>query len=112
VRFTKQLFRHKPDEGVFGDCFRTAIACILELDAIPTEDVAHALFCAKTFSDGLPYIFSGTSRTGVNHAVIGQGDQIIHDPSLTDAGIIGPCDDGMFCIEWIVISAEGRGVAA
>ena len=142
MRFAKQLFRHRPDDGVYGDCFRTVIACILELDpaevphehrkmadgeftafyddwlhkrgirmlrvAISTEDIAHALSCAKSFSDGLPYIFSGTSRTGVNHAVIGRDDAIIHDPSLTDAGIVGPCDDGMFHIEWLVLSAEGR----
>lgn len=34
----KQLFRHKPDEGVFGDCHRTAIAIVLDMDA---ADVPH-----------------------------------------------------------------------
>lgn len=33
-----QLFPHRPDEGVFGDCYRTAIACLLDL---PPEDVPH-----------------------------------------------------------------------
>ncbi|RUW39153.1 hypothetical protein EN739_24440 [Mesorhizobium sp. M2A.F.Ca.ET.017.03.2.1] len=28
----KQLFRHAPDKGIFGDCYRTAVACILDLD--------------------------------------------------------------------------------
>ena len=33
----KQLFLHKPEEGLIGDCFRTCIACVLNLDpeAIP-----------------------------------------------------------------------------
>lgn len=34
----KQLFRHKPSEGIYGDCHRTAIAIVLDLDA---ADVPH-----------------------------------------------------------------------
>lgn len=34
----KQLFRHDPSKGIHGDCHRTAIACILDLDA---ADVPH-----------------------------------------------------------------------
>ncbi|MBV7482503.1 hypothetical protein [Bordetella sp. BOR01] len=33
----KQAYRHRPEQGVFGDCHRTAIACILDLprDEVP-----------------------------------------------------------------------------
>ncbi|MEY9718807.1 hypothetical protein [Sinorhizobium fredii] len=34
----QQLLRHKPEEGVHGDCFRTVVACILHL---PPEEVPH-----------------------------------------------------------------------
>lgn len=34
----QQLFRHKPEEGVHGDCFRTVVACILHLQP---EEVPH-----------------------------------------------------------------------
>lgn len=34
----KQLFRHDPDNGIYGDCHRTAIACLLDL--LP-QDVPH-----------------------------------------------------------------------
>lgn len=34
----KQLFRHRPEQGVYGDCHRTAIACVLDLEA---GDVPH-----------------------------------------------------------------------
>ena len=34
----KQMFLHDPDNGVWGDCQRTAIACILDRDV---EDVPH-----------------------------------------------------------------------
>jgi len=33
----KQRFRHRPDDGEIGDCHRTAIACLLDIDrdAVP-----------------------------------------------------------------------------
>lgn len=34
----KQLYRHKPEEGFWGDCHRTAIGCLLDL---PPESVPH-----------------------------------------------------------------------
>lgn len=34
----KQLFRHKPQDGIYGDCHRTAIAIVLDMDA---KDVPH-----------------------------------------------------------------------
>lgn len=34
----KQLFRHEPEHGIYGDCHRTAIACLLEVDK---EQVPH-----------------------------------------------------------------------
>ena len=34
----KQLFRHRPNEGTYGDCHRTAIACVLDMDA---NEVPH-----------------------------------------------------------------------
>lgn len=29
----KQLFPHEPSQGLIGDCYRTSIACLLDLDA-------------------------------------------------------------------------------
>ena len=40
MRRQKQLIQHDPDNGLYGDCYRTAIACILDL---PAEDVPHFL---------------------------------------------------------------------
>lgn len=34
----KQLFRHDPENAQFGDCWRTAIACLLDLEP---GDVPH-----------------------------------------------------------------------
>jgi hypothetical protein len=46
VKFHKQLFRHRPAEGLIGDCHRTAIACLLDLE--PGE-VPH--FVKDTWND-------------------------------------------------------------
>lgn len=139
VRFQKQAFRHKPDEGLYGDCDRTVIACLLGMDR---DDVPHwnngpdehwetvgrkmrtdfllsrglVAICypyapehidetREAMEEHFPrlhYLFAGLSRTGVNHAVIGRGRDIVWDPSLTDAGIIGPCKDGLYRIEFLV----------
>lgn len=32
MRFIKQMFQHAPEEGIYGDCFRTAVACVVECD--------------------------------------------------------------------------------
>ena len=43
MKIQKQLNRHDPKNGIYGDCHRTAIACVLNMDAV---DVPH-------FMDGL-----------------------------------------------------------
>lgn len=35
----KQLIKHDPENGMYGDCVRTCIACLLDLDS--PEDVPH-----------------------------------------------------------------------
>lgn len=44
----KQLFLHRPNEGIWGDCWRTSIACLLDLRP---EDVPHF---NEGSIDGLP----------------------------------------------------------
>jgi len=53
-------------------------------------------------SGGLHWCLMGTSRTGCNHVVICKGNEIVHDPSITQSGIIGPANDGLWWAEWIV----------
>lgn len=132
-----QEFKHDPDNGVYGDCWRTVVACLLELprDAVPhvcngpddgkaTErmraflaergyamiqipiagdvPLADALALGERCAGGLPYALTGTSRTGVNHVVICEGADIVHDTSITQSGIIGPTSDGLWWLEWYV----------
>lgn len=135
----KQLFRHQPEQGIIGDCWRTAIGCLLNL---PPDQVPHfgdgcfddsVEFHKRTntwlrskgysivetaFDCPIEYVFahlatnnpdrycllSGTSRSGFNHTVIACNDQIVWDPSLTDAGIVGPCSDGFYWVSWLIPS--------
>lgn len=138
IRLQKQRYHHNPDQGEYGDCYRTAIACLIGMDR---DDVPHIydgtrkgneadkfrneflaskgfgmaqiLFPGETTRDdvlrtmgnlnpGVYHLLSGRSETGCNHTVVCRDGQIIHDPSLTDAGIIGPCDDGFFWVEFII----------
>jgi len=134
-RFQKQKYGHDPDRGIWGDCHRTAIACMLNM---PRDDVPHFHengpdpefnrkmaewlafrgFVIATFvfrddldvvmgmmaqqNPGARYMLLGTSATGVDHVVVARDDKIEHDPSLKDAGIVGPCSQGFYWVELIV----------
>lgn len=61
----------------------------------------------KLTNPGMYYMLVGESRNGVNHVVIGLNDKIIHDPSIDNSGIVGPCTgeveaDRMYCVEFLV----------
>lgn len=51
---------------------------------------------------GAVYILIGTSATGCNHNVMCKDNFILHDPSQTNSGIVGPCEDGYFYVELLV----------
>jgi hypothetical protein len=139
----KQLFRHDPANGVYGDCHRTAIACLLDLepDQVPhfgedfsdseafhhreeawltSQDwcavstaykasLADVLHVQAALNPGIYYLLGGTSRTGCGHTVIGCGGEIVWDPSLDDAGIVGPFEsDGLYWVTWLVPLAMKR----
>lgn len=138
----KQLFRHNPAEGVYGDCARTAVACLIDVhpSEIPHEhrqhadgeqralieswlrprgyaigflgmpcDPEHMMQVMKVSNPGMYYMLSGTSRTGVAHVVICKDDEIVWDPSLDDAGIIGRCPDDLTYIEFLCTSRVVEG---
>lgn len=139
----KQLYKHDPENKVYGDCERATLACLLDYGSV--EDVPHFsvdengdLEPAGRFWDkvdawlgergyrrfkilypgdipfpdlmrsmgimnpGVYWRLTGTSRTGCNHVVICYGDAIWHDTSLTDAGIVGPADDGYWWAEVLI----------
>lgn len=138
MEFHKQAFLHKPEEGVYGDCYRTCLACLLDLerDEVPqyygpdiSVDEVLDLYdewlaerglieITVLYSSIVPlqeildsvancnpklgfYMLTGTSKTDVNHVVICNGNQIVHDTSLNNAGIIGPADDGFYRISFL-----------
>lgn len=140
MKLQKQLHRHDPDNGIYGDCLRAVVASMLGLDV---EDVPHehrqmtmdescqlldkwllkqgvhrigvglvassvedALTMGSAWSNGVPYMFTGSSKNGTNHVVIAQGDKIIHDPALDDSGIVGPNDVGQYIVEWLIRRAD------
>lgn len=150
----KQLFRHRPAAGEIGDCHRTAIACLLDLDPQEVPHFGEMVWdeqdqCFRengdfhryvkewlatrglgtvdaVYSCGLQelqahlaqvnphayYLLGGESRTGVNHTVIGCGGEIVWDPSLDDAGIVGPTKpDGLFWVTYLVPLSQIREAA-
>lgn len=144
----QQLFRHDPDNGVYGDCFRTVIACLLQLapqdvphfcdgpdDGGATERLRaflrprglvliefpfdadqrlqHILEIGKHYSQGLYWTLSGMSRNRCNHIVICKGDEIVHDTSIDQSGIVGPGTDDLWWMGFLVrVAPCDEGIAA
>lgn len=138
MRALKMLAAHNPAMGLYADCVRTALACLLDCntaDEVPhffenyaADDGdgskgwdradawlrdAHKLalyFVASkgSLSDVLEwsgtvnpdtyYLLCGQSSNGGNHCVIGLNDQIIHDPSWSNLGVVAPSAAGHFLI--------------
>ena len=137
----KQKFRHKPDEGQFGDCHRTCVAVVFGVDKelvphpykngeIDGDDAWTVIdkwtidnFGVKSFcvlypgdlerdeviksvsimNKDMPFLLSGTSRTGVGHFVVCMNNEIVCDPA--DSGIVSPSGDYW----WIhVFSVDGN----
>lgn len=119
-QFHNQLYRHEPENDIFGDCYRTCFANMFGLEPwkvphfmVSTEpdfgydkwvqkqglkimgfycdaDMDSALWILSDLAPGEIFIFSGMSSNGVNHAVLAKDGEIIHDPSQDNSGIIGP----------------------
>jgi len=144
----QQLFRHDPTNGIYGDCFRTVIACLLR---VPPADVPHVaagettgdesnalmrawlaergyrmiefpllgemtladvLHWGDTYSEGMHWLLSGKSRNNCGHVVICHGNQIVHDTSIDQSGIVGPSEGGFWWISWLVRPAPCDEVAS
>lgn len=66
MRFYKQLNAHKPAEGLYGDCFRTCIGCLLDM---PPEDVPHFFDGANEENNGSQWQALGEWLAGRNLAI-------------------------------------------
>ena len=109
----KQLFRHNPGEGVFGDCWRTCIACLLNLqpEAVPHfmpehwEDSGTATRKMQEFLRSMGYVL-------IDYAIDGKLEDVLISTGAINPGVyymlggtsrndVGHsvicCDDG---IEW------------
>lgn len=65
----------------------------------------------KTCNPGTYFLLGGNSRNGCGHSVIVCDGEIVWDPSLDDAGIVGPMDDGYYWITFLVPALHMRGAA-
>lgn len=46
----KQLFRHRPEDEIFGDCHRTAIACLLDKEPWEVPHFGHLYATVPDFN--------------------------------------------------------------
>lgn len=76
---------------------------IMEITIPFASERGDVLEACEVRCPGVPFILGGESRTGVNHSVVACGGDIIHDPSIDQSGIVGPCKpDGHYWVTYIV----------
>lgn len=144
MKYHKQVFMHNPKDGIIGDCWRTALACLLDKES--PEDVPHflqdcpdvdtfyersaawlveegyAMFTCvyepstkertpeliiegvSSQNPGLLWLLAGLSAANDNHVVICCDNEIVHDPSIRNSGIVAPCmpDDRYYYVYVLV----------
>jgi hypothetical protein len=69
-----QMFRHDPDSGVYGDCHRTAIACLLD---IHPEEVPH--FGQTTME---------AKKRGETHDWVADVERFLNSRGLTQVDVV------------------------
>lgn len=95
----KQLIGHDPEDGRWGDCYRTCVAVIMDMDA---ADVPH--FCEGGSHDGAELCRDWLSQFGLSHWTQYYDtdvtlDQVLHTNAILNPGVP------------FILSAEGpRGV--
>lgn len=130
----KQLLRHNPEAGIYGDCHRTAIACLLNLhpaevphfmennqdnwlqleqewlksrnlwtvSTVYQAKLETVLEAIEAMNPGVYGLLGGQSKNGCGHSVVICGGKIVWDPALDDSGIIGPMEDGLYWVTYLV----------
>lgn len=56
----------------------------------------------QNINPNLYYLLTGKSKNNTNHVVIARGNQIVWDPAIDDAGIVGPADDGFYWVGHLI----------
>ena len=136
----QQLYRHDPDNGVYGDCLRTVVGCLLDLmpktvpHFVESRDwythlqewlnerglfmfsvpfagkLQDVLRTVGLHNPGVYCILVGTSKNNLSHCVIIKDGQIVHDPSIDQSGIVGPGEDGYYQIEVLAYNKHKNSV--
>lgn len=100
---------HFNDGGPDGDEFKLREKAFLARHGLVPIDAVYAreagkdgpgliLYVVGQMNPGVPFILGGTSRNGVDHSVVARDGEIVHDPSLDESGIVGPCGDGWYWV--------------
>lgn len=115
MKYNHQTIKHDPANGQYGDCMRTCVACMLDLEVVDVPNFAEAsnpwvaldTWLRINRPERIMFIPVGERKTlfdfmrdcnhdiiymllGNDHAVVCQGDQIIHDPSWLKTSVTSP----------------------
>ena len=65
-------------------------------------DLKTTLGMMGDFNPGVFYLLSGNGGRVGNHTVVAKDDEIIWDPHPDNSGLVGPCEDGFYWIDFLL----------
>lgn len=87
MRQNKQAFKHEPSNGTYGDCFRTAVSCVLEL---PRDVVPHVFHDGCTGTEADERMDAWLAERGLTQIVIAFGPDISLEQVLAPINSASP----------------------
>ena len=97
--YHKQKYKHNPDEGIMGDCARTSIACLLNLDR---DEVPHFAQMDQTAEGFYTAVKDWLQQRGLTPFYV-----IYEDTPLDDVlNAVGSLNS---CIQYILIGKSKSG---
>ena len=101
----RQLFMHDPDNGVFGDCHRTAIACLLDMEPEQVPHVGQLAFEAQR--RGEPYEWRVEVEKFLNEHGYTQADVLF--PGATIEDLFSFMEDRNPAVRYLLGGTSARG---
>jgi hypothetical protein len=68
-------------------------------------DLENVLAAMAVNNPNVIYILGGVSARGFNHSVVACGGYILHDPYEGGGGLVGPCTDSYYWVQYFTPKA-------
>ena len=88
MNYHKQLILHDPDNGKWGDCFRTALACLLDLQPKDVPHFGHRGPDSAEFNARINAWLGDQNLTLITVGLVGGPDKVMEAMKIQNPGVV------------------------